>query len=99
MTLFAAALLALGLWLSWFGRNKRTRGARAGLPLTSRPGPARADTARQAQLDMPRLRGYAVSVGGSPAFTSLDDAERHILDRRWARAGCPRLGGNGRRPD
>ena len=81
--------------MRWFGHGRRAQATVTAAPtLEGRP-PLRAGAGlRPANSSA----GYVVSVGGSPAFTNLDDAERLILDQRWARAGCPRFGRRGQRP-
>jgi hypothetical protein len=87
-------LFGLGLLLLFFGRDRR-----AVVPVTTTPP---ATGARAFQTDGPSSRaeralGYRVFVPGRGAFASFADAEQALLDHRWARAGCPRLGAPGHR--
>ena len=65
--------------MRWFGHGRRAQATVTAAPtLEGRP-PLRAGAGlRPANSSA----GYVVSVGGSPAFSDLDDAERLILDQR-----------------
>jgi hypothetical protein len=88
-------LFGLGLLLLFFGRDKRVV-----VPVTMTPR-ATGARARASQSGGPSPRaerlGYRVFVPGRGAFASFADAEQALLDHRWARAGCPRLGAAGHR--
>jgi hypothetical protein len=94
--LLGCGLLALGLLLMVFGRARRPAVHLVAAPRApSSRGKERkpGDPAARAARGL----GYRVFVPGRGAFSSVADAEQPVLDRRWARAGCPRLGAPGRR--
>ena len=99
VVLFGIGLLGIGLALTVGVGRPSLRAAPAGLWPGDSPAPP--DRRRRTPMfDKPRGEiDYRVVVPGRGEFRSVDEAERPALDRRWARAGCARLGAIGRRRD